>query len=381
MALHDLTPELRTRMRGVERLVGLFVSVAVLLLVCGFGYYLYHTAKRKGWFETKVTCFTYLRNATGLNVGDPVKMLGFNAGTISVIKPMKPFFYQGSELAPVYVEFLIQGDNIGYVWDESYVNISTGDFLGKRGFELIPGDVAWSKKPKELRSTNLHEVFLRDSKKVITKFWNAETTNYEAWKAKDTKVYVKAVEVPALGERIEQIANTVERDLPNILGLTNAVNEALMRISALTTNVNNVLADARPVITNATAITAMLRDPRGSLGEWLIPTNLHRQLELTLTNANTTMLSANTAVTNTDTHLAESLITLNRALDGLAGITSNLNVQVEANTNILAQVSGLVRTADSFVQGLRGHWLLRSAFKDGTNRPTMRRPDEKAGKR
>ena len=36
MALQDLTPQLRTRMSRVERLVGLFVVFAGLLMVAGF---------------------------------------------------------------------------------------------------------------------------------------------------------------------------------------------------------------------------------------------------------------------------------------------------------------------------------------------------------
>ena len=49
MALQDLTPQLRTRLSRVERAVGWFVFLATLLLLFGFGYYLKHTAERRGW--------------------------------------------------------------------------------------------------------------------------------------------------------------------------------------------------------------------------------------------------------------------------------------------------------------------------------------------
>ena len=48
MALQDLTPQLRTRLNRMERVVGWFVLLATLLLLFGFGYYLYKTAERKG---------------------------------------------------------------------------------------------------------------------------------------------------------------------------------------------------------------------------------------------------------------------------------------------------------------------------------------------
>ena len=53
-----------------------------------------------------------------------------------------------------------------------------------------------------------------------------------------------------------------------------------------------------------------------------------------------------------------------------ASITSNLNMQVQANSNILATISQTITDADTLIQGLKRHWLLRSAFKDkGTNAP------------
>jgi hypothetical protein len=59
-----------------------------------------------------------------------------------------------------------------------------------------------------------------------------------------------------------------------------------------------------------------------------------------------------------------------RPLDKLAKLTSDLNGQVQANTNILGEISRAIINADSFVQGLKHHWLLRSAFKtNDTNAP------------
>ncbi len=80
MALQDLTPQLRTRLSRMERAVGWFVFLATALLLFGFGYYIYHTAERKGWFKIKAPFFTYVQSSAGLNVGDPVYMMGFAVG-------------------------------------------------------------------------------------------------------------------------------------------------------------------------------------------------------------------------------------------------------------------------------------------------------------
>ena len=59
-----------------------------------------------------------------------------------------------------------------------------------------------------------------------------------------------------------------------------------------------------------------------------------------------------------------------RSLDNLADLTSNLNHQVQANSNMLSEISRIIVNSDDFVQGLKRHWLLRSAFKPAkTNAP------------
>ena len=76
MALQDLTPQLRTRLSRMERAVGWFVFLATALLLFGFGYYIYHTAERKGWFKIKAPFHTlrpklggFERRRSGLHDG------------------------------------------------------------------------------------------------------------------------------------------------------------------------------------------------------------------------------------------------------------------------------------------------------------------------
>src|SRR5215471_16887938 len=90
MPLQDLTPQLRTRLNRMEKAVGWFVFIAAVLLVFGFGYYIYHTAERKGWFKIKARFVTYLQSSAGLKVGDPVLMMGFPVGDITLIHAMPP---------------------------------------------------------------------------------------------------------------------------------------------------------------------------------------------------------------------------------------------------------------------------------------------------
>ena len=215
--------------------------------------------------------------------------------------------------------------------------------------------------------TNLLIMDTADQRKSMTGVWNDQEGRYDAYTTK-SKYYLVPEESAAVTERLEKLVDEVEQALPNILRLTNQIATVLSNSACLTSNLNAVALDARPAVSNLTLVTARLDHP-GALGEWLLPTNLNRQLEGTLGSADAALVSANTNLTA----LAENL---GRSLDNLANLTSNLNGQVQANTNILGEISRAIVDADSFVQGLKRHWLLRSAFRTkSTNAPPAVPPE------
>jgi len=341
MPLQDLTPQLRTRLRRVEKLVGLFVAVATVLLLSGFAYYIYHTAERKGWFVPKALYHTYVFSAEGLTEGDPVIMMGFSVGKITTIEAQPPESYY-----PVFVQFEIQKPYYGYIWEDSKLKIAAADFLGRRQIEITKGYAGMpTVQEKEGRVAGL---LAKDS--------------YVSPEKLVTGIYMAPAEEPALTERAEKLVAQVETALPNILALTNQLDSTLHHVAdltsnaaALTANANTLAIDARPIVTNIVAITDTLKNPRGSLGEWVIPSDINKQLQ-------TTIGSANMTVTNMNAQLTGLLANLNLSLVNLANITSNLNTQVQANDQILSEISSLVIETDTMLQGLKRHWLLKGAF-------------------
>lgn len=389
MGLQDLTPQLRTRLSRVERVVGIFVTLATLLLLGGFVYYIYHTAERKGWFKTKIEYSTGLNNAAGLKEGDPVKLMGFTVGTLTRIEanaPEDPYY-------GVTVFFRIIQPYYGYIWMDSKVRVAPADFLGKRNLEVIKGKdgAATVRDLDKSVVTVLDRDAVKQKADEIKKGWPALTESIRSenpgfnphaiqmeletrlWgelkKAIDARpgtfykklananpYWIEPLESPALTERLETLVSSVESALPNILNLTNQLTAVLNNAAKASDNLDTLLSSARPLVTNLTAITANLQDPQGSLGEWLIPTNLNSQLLATLKTADSTLA-------NTDTNLTSVVTNLNQTLENLASITSNLNQQVQSNSNILSNVSETVTHSDELMQGLKRHWLLRSAFK------------------
>jgi ABC-type transporter Mla subunit MlaD len=413
MALQDLTPQLRTRLSRMERAVGWFVFLAVLLLAFGFAYYVYTTAERKGWFLLKARYFTFAETATGLKVGDPVKLMGFDAGAITDIKPMpaEQFTYN------VYVEFELKTPNYGYIWTEgSRARVATADLLGKRVLEVTKGTggyptyifhpVLWVNTaeirnlpdaknwvsgqelfnpegtnliarplqpvsdPGELLAagyTNLLMLNTNISQKKFTAMWDDKQGRYEPILLTPRGYYLRSDESPAVTEQLQRMVSEVEHALPNILNLTNNLALVLSNSASLSSNLNLLVISARPVVSNLTGATENLGRP-GALGEWLLPTNVNRHLEGTLSNANATLIAANT-------NLSSVLQNLNRSLDHMADLTSNLNQQVQANSNMLSAVSGTVTHADEFVQGLKRFWLFKHLFKSkDTNAPPAQSP-------
>jgi|YelNatPaOPRAMG01_1025707.scaffolds.fasta_scaffold56480_2 ABC-type transporter Mla subunit MlaD len=333
MALQDLTPQLRTRLRRVEKIVSLFVAVATLLLVTGFGYYLYHTAKRKGWFIPTCPFFTFAQSGEGLKVGDPVMLMGFEVGEITTIEAMPPGAWDR-----VYIGFKLRRPYYGYVWTDSKARITSAGFLGARRVEVTSGATG---QPTVYEKGDRIQELLVDGRRV-------------AFTSAPKGVYVPPDEQPSVTERAQRLLDTVEGALPNILAVTNRLNVTLDGASGLLANLNNTVAELRPAISNVNVITTNLRDPHGSLGEWLVPTNINAEVYALLGNLNTQLTAT---------------------LVNAANITSNLNSQVQSNDQILAQISRLVVDTDNLVQGLKKHWLLSGIFRKQaatTNAPAVK---------
>lgn len=414
MALQDLTPQLRTRLSRMERAVGWFLIIAIGLLAFGFCYYLYNTARARGWFLTKARYYTFVKSADGLRVGDPVRLMGFDAGRIIEITPMSgdQFTYN------VFVEFELKDPNYDYMWTiGSVAKVAAADFLGKRSLEVTKGSdgyptytfhplrevtlaeaqvlgtnwvwaqefvssdgtlLAKARTPIEnvsaLRDAGFTNAWVMDmtpaaKRKTMTGMWNYQSGRYEPYRPKKvgsvkaSSYWLEVDESPAVTERLEGVVRQVEEALPGILTLTNQLSSVLNNTDTLVSNLNVVATQSAPLVNNLAAATAQLDRP-GALGEWLVPTNISRQLETTLGTANTTLGAATGTLESANTNLTVLVANLSRSLDNIASMTSNLNQQVEANTNIVAGISDAIRHADELVQGLKRHWLLRSAFKE-----------------
>ncbi len=419
MPLQDLTPQLRTRLNRMEKIMGWFIIAAIVLMAVGFAYFLYRSAEQRGWFEVKAPFSTYADTGEGLAVGDPVRLMGFAIGRITRIAPQPPRG-KGSD-HNVRIEFVVVGTNYNYIWTgNSRARFVDTGFMGKHlditkgtkgynvyvnfpveqmtledikssphldklrlGADIYQGSnlackawLALSTNVDKLAGLGLSNVWTVDVTsrgKNITGVWNDQESHYEPFAG--TNIYILPPdEAPAIMDRVQAIVAQVQAALPNFLALTNQLAATLANSVQLTSNLNAVAAAIRPPLNDVAAITANLRNPHGALGEWLIPVNTRQELDATLLNANGALANVNNTLTNVNTNLLMVFDGLGQSLDNVAGITSNLNHQVQVNSNMLAQISKMIVDSDNFVQGLKRHWLLRSAFKPAkTNAPPRAR--------
>jgi hypothetical protein len=387
--------------------VGVFVAFAALLLAGGLAYYLYQRAQVKGWWKTKLPYYTYVHTGAGLRIGDPVQLMGRDVGRITAIEPMPP-----GDPFDVYVAFTITEPDFGYLWEDSRAKVAASDFLGKRTIEVSKGTNGPAtyifyavrdftlEEAASLPETNhlffAEEIYAPDNKtnllikvnepftkaaldkittdrivtsillfdkgnlnKQATGLWNPQVGRYfyPNHNAETRKGYFLVPdESPAVTERLEQAVSLVEAALPAVLDLTNQLRRVLDNAANVTAHADEFLTETKPIVANLTKITENISEPDGSLGTWLFPPGLSLQLTQALA-------SAQSLLTNSDAQLTSLAGGLDLTIDNLANLTSNLHAQVKSNTNLVSEVSKLIIDTDDMVQGLKRHWLLRSAFK------------------
>jgi ABC-type transporter Mla subunit MlaD len=349
MALQDLTPQLRTRLRRVEKIVTLFVVLAALLLLAGFGYYLHDTGKRKGWFIPKCRYFTMLMTAEGLKAGDSIVLMGFNVGEIVKIETMPP-----EAPKKIFISFDVRKPYYGYIWTDSKLHIKS-NLLGGRKLELMPGTNGMATVKEH--DGRPHKVLVKGDYVLIT-----DVPVDERLKG----LYIVADEEEAILDKAQKVIADVREAIPGIVAMTNKVNATLDNVVQITSNVNSTILDAKPILANVHVITANLTNRNGYLGDLLIPTNLNLRLAATLDSVTNTLDSV-TAIANTK--IPEITANLNKILFDVSLITSNLNYQLESNDSLIGNVNDtvfetkdlLIETKD-LIRGLKRHWLLKSAF-------------------
>ena len=362
MALHDLTPQMRTRLGRVERLVGVFLLITGVLMVGVFAYFVRHTAIERGWFLTKVPYYTYVADATGVQVGTQVTMMGFNIGEVTLVDqmPMDPWYATNNY--NVFIGFRVRDPYQGYILTDSVVRVGAGDLLGARSLEVSRGrsGLPTVKTAKDQPMLMLSDAFRYEPSLTNRTYAPLEKSKNGFW--------LPAEEAFPIQQRVTDIANAVNAALPGIFGLTNQVNPSLKNLDLLMLSLRDTLPKVEGLMGDVRgtlqAVDPLLRTP-GGIGDLLVPTNLNAQLTTTLSNLNPGSGPIGLTLSNLNLRMTEVGTTL-----------SNVNLQLQSNTNLVRNADLLTRDVASLAVTLetlfKRHWLFRSAYR--TNQPESPRP-------
>jgi ABC-type transporter Mla subunit MlaD len=368
MALQDLTPQLRTRLGRVERVVGLFVFLAVAAMIAGLAFYIRHQLVKRGYGLKRIPYYTYVSDSTGLQPGTPVKMMGFTVGTVTQVDRSPDLWWMVQNNLNVFVKFEVREPYFDYIWIDSKAKVGSGDFLGARvlevtrgrGYELTVGN--WRSKDPWVASDDwATDQYLK---------YNTLPLTYRPLSRQTNGFFLFAEESQPLPEKLADVAQKVDAALPNILGLTNQVQSVLTNVVSLTKEIERTMPQVRQTITEAERLLADARpltQKPGGIGELLIPPALNAQLSNVLQDIHSNAETLGPLVTNISLAVSD----MRSTLLVVQNTVSNLQSQLGANTNLVPAVTQVAEKTAQLAETtdilLRRHWLFRSAFKTNKN--------------
>ena len=387
MALQDLTPQLRTRLRKVEWFVVLFLGGTLVLMITSLGWFIKKTGDTRGWWVTEVPYYTYLPNATGIKIGSPVQMIGFKVGQVTKIEAvglqdLRSWSYYGGH--PVFVGFNVREPYPGYITSDSKLKLA-GFPIEIAGGVTLEVTVGSSEGLLTTTNGNGHLGVLSDDlayKMLALEEKGQTVTNLQAY-AKYTPLSetkkgfflrldesdTMMAQVQRILAKLDGISGTVNAAMP---GLTNELQKTLGNISVLTESL-------KPALTNPGGIGKLLLptnlvarfDQPGGIGELIIPTNLNTELVGTLAGVRTNLPGTLSNVNQRMTDLGPLLTNLTTGTARLGPLMTNADEALgSVKSNTVPRVNSLLETLDSFVAGMKRHWLFRGAFKTvPTNAP------------
>lgn len=394
MALQDITPQLRTRLRRVEWMVVLFLGGALLLVLGSIAWWVKQTGDRRGWFILEVPYYTYLETGAGIKVGMPVKMLGFTIGQVAEVDMERDDTYNRAHHYNVFVRMLIREPYYGYIYTDSQIKLGGAgiDLLGGSFLEIsreegggIPTVVFTNGVPMMLWDQFAHKIQDLDGggwDDLSQKWANAATdakaadiTNrfvqYRPFTRASSGYYLATRRTDSLVDSATAITETLRNALP---GLTNQLGSTLGELNRLVAELRE--AAGRP----------------GGFGELALPTNLNQRLDQTLADVHDLSRRLDPVLDKTgqtlDT-LQDNSRRIGPLMDNVRGVVTNVEKMVIGlqaqlnNTNMVENVSRLAEKAavladkattltETTTTLLHRHWLFRSAFR--TNQSESVRP-------
>ncbi len=377
MALQDLTPQLRTRLRKVEWMVVLFLGGTTLLMLASLGWFIFRTGEARGWWVDEVPYYTYVGDATGIKVGTPVHMMGFKVGEVTKVdalplKELRSWEYYQTNQFRAFVGFKVRDKEPsrypGYISSDSRVKLGgfPVEIAGGVVLEISVGSMGGTLTTTNLEGGRIGVLSDKFAYDELSGKKDSPNRRYLPLSATEKGYYLPIDQSETLLAQVQQV-------LAKVRGIGTKVDAALPGLTEelyLTlTNVHAITEQLRPNVGPPGALGAMVLPTNlvarfgqaGGLGDLVLPTNLNAQLTATLAAVPGTL-------SNLDQRTASLGVLITNLVKGtgpLGNAITNLDLTMDnVRSNTVPQATALLRTLDSFVEGMKRHWLFRGAFKE-----------------
>ena len=328
--------------RHADKFVGLFILVAVVFL----GSSLVVTSINSRWFAKDYEYFSRFFSASGLSVGMPLKLRGFEIGKIKKITL--------NDQNKVDVTLVIYDTYIDKITENSVIELTTNPIGLGGGLNFYPG----------VASDMLLEEF-----SYIPSNQSKEGRELLASDKVDNPGGEDAIN--ALMENINPILSGVDNMILSMTGILNQVETALagnqsgplggmlVNLETTTTQINTILPAVNAILIEVQKMTeslsilmAQLEDPSG-----LIPTLLDP------TGSFDTILNDDNALYN---HIDGILGQIYINLENLSSMTNDLKGITPELNSVLDEATGAIHEGKKVLEGLSNNPLLRKGISEET---------------
>ncbi len=340
--------------RHADKFVGLFVLIAMVFITAS----IVVTGVNKRWFAKDYEFFSRFNSASGLSVGMPVKLRGFEIGKVERITL--------NDKNQVDITFVIYDTYINKVVENSMIELSSNPLMGG-GLNFYPG---------------------KESKSIIPEFSFIHSNHTNRGKE---LLASQLVDKPAGTDPISDILGNVDpilKDLDGLLlsmsGILNTLDGALLgdsrspvggmliNLEGTTAAVNTVLPVVEEIMQDVNSMTSSLsllmkelEDPAGIIPKLIDPTG---SLDTLFHDDNLLFDQIIQILEDVHANLSNLAVLTN----DLKGITPELNA-------VLDEASGALREGEKVLEGLSNNPILRKGISqdvDASFQQTTLRDEE-----
>lgn len=230
--------------------LGIFIFIGTILLVLS----IFLIGNKEKLFVSTLEIKTYFNQIEGLKSGAPVRLSGYDIGSVNEIKLVD------GKTGNVEVKMRIETNLIHFIRLDSYASIETEGLVGKKIISISPGSaneevirdggVVRSRNPvniaaiiEQTESTMSYlKTLIKDLSEIITKTNQGEGTIGKL--VNDEKLYYTAV----------QITQTADKSLKEMTGRLTEISDILVdlgkNVKGIINNVDDATADVKNLISN-----------------------------------------------------------------------------------------------------------------------------------